>query len=124
MDAGGSEVEADEPRAGDSVAGGFGAGELPLARGLLGEAGEIFAGTGRVEIRIDYISCRVQLDFHDDVEGAVDGGERFLRRFRQDFVQDFAAPDNRAGCFCAGSGRWSRVQNGRRWGERRGFDGP
>jgi len=46
VNAGGSEFEADEPGAWDAVAGGFGAGELPLAGGLFGEAGKITARAG------------------------------------------------------------------------------
>ena len=97
VDTCGRKFKANEPGAGDAVAGGFGAGELPLARGLFGEAGKILTGARRIKFRADDIPRCVHLNFHKHMKRAMNGVERFLRRFGQDFIQDFAAADSFAG---------------------------
>ena len=109
VDTGGSEFEANKPGAGDAVALGFGAGELPLAGGFFSKAGKIFAWAGRVKRSVDHIPRRIHLNFHNHVETAVNRVEGLLRGLRQDFVEDFATPGNFGRGLCARGGRGFRA---------------
>ena len=58
----------------------------PIARGLLGKAGEIFAWTGTVEFRMRHRAGRVHVRADSDTNGAMDCGECLCRNPRENLV--------------------------------------
>ena len=95
--AGGGEVEADEPFAGDAVAVDFGGGEFPAAGGLQGQIGEIFAGAGPVEFGCGNVAGWVYVDADPDANSAVNGGASFIGDGGQNLVENFTAGGGRFG---------------------------
>ena len=94
MRAGLREFEADEPFAGNAAAIYLWGAEFPLARSLLREAGEIFAGAGRIESCVGDAAGSIDVYANHDSDGTLNGGERFRRSFGQHRIEDFPSTLN------------------------------
>lgn len=89
--AGGGEMEADEPFAGNAVTAGFGRIELPAARGFHGEIGEIGTGACGIQGGFGDVAGGIDLYADADANDAMNGGEGSRRGVGQNLVEDFAA---------------------------------
>jgi hypothetical protein len=63
-------AEIDHPFAGDNIALDARRRKLPVTRGGHGQAGEISAGTWRIEFRLDDAATRIDVNNHADANGA------------------------------------------------------
>lgn len=88
--AGGGELEADEPLAGNAAAVCFGGVEFPAAHGFQREVREVLAGAGILEIGGGDVAGSVDVGQHGDAYFAGNGGQSFFGGVRQNLVQHFA----------------------------------
>lgn len=69
----------------------FRRGELPAARGLLCEIGEVFAGAWRIERCAGDVPRGIDLNAHTDADHTLNGGAGLLGDIGQNLVEDFTA---------------------------------
>ena len=90
MDAGGRELEADLPFAGDAAAVYFGGVEFPAARGFEAEVGEILTRAGVGEIGFSDIAGRIYVGEDGDAYSTGNRSQCFFGSVGQDLVENFA----------------------------------
>jgi len=106
--AGGGELEADQPFAGDATGAHFGRSEFPAAEGFLRSVRKILAGSRILEFGRGNVACGIDVGAESHADFAGNRGQRFVGDVGQNLIEDFAFSGSGCGAL-GGVGRGFRL---------------
>ena len=76
----------------------FRGAKFPTSRGLQGQLGEIFARSGRIQLRSHYTACRINADRYAHPHLASNSASRLPGHVGQDLMNDLSRNRTNGGC--------------------------